>query len=351
MAKSKFFCFFGYRIIKKFNIVLASGKWITAITYSTTIMIRKYLNIIVAILLFFSYCKSLNAEEVTIANTKYSSPKRALLNIYMFDINTLNLMEGNCEMIFYMGLYSKDCNDIHLEFMNGEVISQEVVTDRSDYKLYRIRAILNQNLNYRRYPFERHILKICIEDKFLNIENLIFQVNKKYSGLDDAIILPGWSEEPDWSAQVSNHYYSNFNETYSRYTFSIIVKRPIVAGILKNIIPAIFIMLIGFLTLFYDTYKAVNALTISSGALVSLVLLHLAMVSSLPSNDYVTFLDSFMIINYLSLLMLIAETITIMNQSIFFVSYPLFKLFRHLTPVLWFLLQIFNSVYYFLVLH
>lgn len=314
----------------------------------------KFLCITLLSVLFLIVSNIAVAEPLSATLTKYAAvnnktPTKVWVDTYLFDIDDFNLMKGSYEMNFYMGFRCvPNCDHLNVELINGKEEAREVYESYPDYRYYRITALLSQNMDFHRYPFERHNLHIVLEDKFLDQDKLIFLPDVKHSGINREINLLGWSEEPTWSAKAVNFDYPNYNQIHSRYTFTMQIARPILAGVLKNIVPGVFIMLVGFLTIFLDTNKAINGLAIVSGALISMILLHLANISSIPENDYMTYLDSFMLINYLGLFLLLAELIALINSSGFTpVHHVIFKKIRYITPLLWLLLQLINCLVFF----
>lgn len=314
----------------------------------------KIKNMILAGLLFLALLSANYANANTVFNTEndranHHTKTSVWVDTYLFDIDDFNLMKGSYEMIFYMGFTClPNCDHLHFEYINGKVEAIDEFKSSPTFKYYRVTARLSQDMDFHRYPFEKHTLHIILEDKFLNHDLLEFIPDAKHSGLNKDINLLGWSEEPSWSAKVVNFHYPNYNETNSRYIFTMEIVRPLIAGILKNIVPGVFIMLIGFLTMFLNADKAVNGLAIASGALISMILLHLATISNIPENDYMTYLDSFMLVNYLGLLLLLAQLIALINSSQFTKTHhTLMKITRRATPVVWLGLQLMNIVIFF----
>lgn len=279
-----------------------------------------------------------------------NGPTKVWIDTYLFDIDDFNLMKGSYEMIFYLGTRCiPNCNKLNFEFINGKALLEETHLDTPGYKYYRITARLSQDLDFRQYPFEKHNLHIILEDKYLDNQKLQFFPDIKHSGLNRHNLL-GWDEEPKWSAKVINYHYPNYNEVNSRYIFTMQIERPVLAGILKNIVPGVFIMLVGFLTMFLNTNKAVNGLAITSGALISMILLHLSDISSIPENGYMTYLDGFMIINYFGLLILLAKLVALINSSRFKAYHRMvYRLVCVITPTIWAGLQLANCLYFFLL--
>lgn len=277
-------------------------------------------------------------------------PTKVWVDTYLFDIDDFNLMKGSYEMTFYLGTHCiPNCDHLNFEFINGTEVSKELHINEKDFKYYRITAHLSQDLDFHQYPFEKHNLHIVLEDKYLHKDQLQFFANLKHSGINKQNLL-GWYEEPTWRARTVDYRYPNYNEVDSRYIFTMEIQRPILAGILKNIVPGVFIMLVGFLTMFLSNNKAVNGLAIVSGALISMILLHLSEISAIPENGYMTFLDGFMIINYFGLLILLAKLVTFINLSRFKRHHrALFKLMSSITPAIWVGLQLLNYFMFFVV--
>lgn len=300
--------------------------------------------------LIFLVISLFNTNQVYAAsNSNDKSPIKVWVDTYLFDIDDFDLMKGSYEMVFYLGAHCEpSCKQLHFELINGKEESREIHEDSAKRKYYRITARLSQDLDFHQYPFEKHNLHIIVEDKFLDKDKLIFLPHNIHSGINKKIDLLGWDEEPVWTTVVSDFYYPNYDEKYSRYEFTVQLARPVLAGILKNIVPGVFIMLVGFLTMFLRADKAVNGLAMVSGALISMILLHLADISSIPENAYMTYLDGFMVINYLGLLLLLAQNIALINSALFTpIHHSIFKVVSRLTPVLWLALQVINCLVFF----
>lgn len=91
------------------------------------------------------------------------------------------------------------------------------------------------------FPFHRHQLTLVFEDKFLEKNNLEFST------------------------------YPAYHQTYSRYIFSVNIYRPVLAGLLKNILPATLLMFMVFFPLFIgDSTKIISGLSLTGGALITL---------------------------------------------------------------------------------
>jgi hypothetical protein len=128
------------------------------------------------------------------------------------------------------------------------------------------------------------------------------------SGLDPAVKLAGW-DITGWNAQVVDHNYKIWDTTFSKYVFNIQIQRSGLAAILKTILPAFIIVVVGLLSLLLSPDKIIPRLTLNCGALTGAVLFHLNMTSSLPPLGYLTIGDRFMLINYVALTITLISTL------------------------------------------
>jgi hypothetical protein len=133
-------------------------------------------------------------------------------------------------------------------------------------------------------------------------------VSREDSGLDPAVKIAGWEIE-GWEAEVDEHYYTPYDTTFSRYIFRIQIHRSPLAAILKTVLPALIIVIVGLLSLVLSPDKIIPRLTLNTGAFTSAVLFHLNMTSSLPPLSYLTLGDRFMILNYVALTMSLVSTL------------------------------------------
>jgi hypothetical protein len=164
----------------------------------------------------------------------------------------------------------------------------------------RIQANLYENLDLHQYPFDSHALLIEVEDQSLTKQNLIYQPDPNYSGIDPSVVVVGWSVV-GWSQSVVDHYYQVYNETYSRYVFSLTLDREPTSAV-AIFIPVLLLTFIALMgTLMYGDVSSVfeNRILLSASLLIAAVLFQFNIDSSLPPLGYLTFADWFMVATYL----------------------------------------------------
>lgn len=270
------------------------------------------------------------------------------VGIYVINVGRLDISTGTFTVDFYLTLRCDEpCDPTNFEFMNGRSPFVDQQWDGPEEKIFRIQASLTAHLDLRGYPFDSHDLTISLEDTNLTTEELVYVVDPETSGIDPAVSVAGWQLSSDWDAEVDDHYYPPWDETYSRYSFSIPIKRATLSAVLKSFLPAIAIVITGLLALFISPVDILARLTINTSAFVGSVLFHLNLTSSVPPLGYLTYADKFMIVNYLALLTALVATVAVMlltragkEGSVARVH----TIFLITTPSAWIALQVINGV-------
>jgi hypothetical protein len=285
-------------------------------------MKRLVLFLTIGVLSFYLvYLTSITSDRVQAAPARLPSrpihgvgqpeqgPTIVRVGTYVLNVGKLDTSSGAFTVDFYLSFSSDNQSDPgSFEFSNGRATSIDNSVDEPTDKFYRIQASLASNLNLSRYPFDRHSLRIELEDKEQTDRTQQYQVSLGDSGLDPAVSIAGW-ELDGWKAEVNDHYYAPYDTTFSRYVFSIQIHRSVMAAILKTILPALIIVLVGLLSLVLSPDKIIPRLTLNTGSLTGAVLFHLNMTSSLPPLGYLTYGDRFMLANYIALALTLISTL------------------------------------------
>jgi hypothetical protein len=235
---------------------------------------------------------------ILLAQTTYAAPEEVYVGLYLLDVSKYDVRTGEFTADFYLSLYcDENCSPEGFEFMNGRATTVDMSIDESDEKFYRIQGVFGSHVDMERYPFDTQKLQIIIEDKLLVTDDLVYLPVRNESGIDDAIIFPGW-EVKEWTVSVDEHYYSPWDETYSRYTYTIEIERITLNALLKTFVPLFFMILITLASLMLSPKEMGFRITIGGSTLITTVLLHLSILSEIPPTPYLTFTDKFMFVTY-----------------------------------------------------
>lgn len=219
---------------------------------------------------------------------------------YVINAGRFDPQSGTYTVDFYLSLKCESNCSSNFEFVNGRANTIDKIIDEPTEKFYRIQATLQDNVDFRKFPFDTHTLTIRLEDKTQTKEDQFYIINEKETGLSDSINFIGW-ELKGWNANVVDNYYSVYDENYSTYIFSINLKREWVSSFLKTFVPIFFIMLLNFFAHFPDPDKITNRLTMHTSFIIAAVMFHVAIGNQLPPLGYLTLADKFMFASYLSL--------------------------------------------------
>ena len=239
-----------------------------------------------------------------------------LVGVYVLDVGEIDLRAGSYTMDFYLSMRcaTATCNFGSFEFMNGRASYINLEENTTTERVWRIEANLYENLDLHQYPFDSHSLLIQIEDQSLTSQNLTYQPDLVHSGLDPSIVVVGWMVT-GWSQSVVNHYYQAYNETYSRYIFSLSLYREPTSAI-AIFIPVLLLTFIALMaTLMYGDVSSVfeNRILLSASLLIAAVLFQFTLDSNLPPLGYLTFADWFMITTYVIMMVGLVSGILALN--------------------------------------
>jgi hypothetical protein len=224
------------------------------------------------------------------------------VSMYMLNLGKFDTATGTFTADFYLDLQcDTNCSPENFEFMNGRATSIDKIIDTPTEKYYRIQASLNSPVDLRRFPFDTQEMKIIIEDKENNIDEIRYVPDDNSSGIDKSVTFIGWKLD-SWKSSVTEHYYDVYNETYSQYQFSINISKIFFNSFIKTFLPIIFIMLIVMFSFLLDTDKIMTRLTMTTAALTASVMFHISISNQIPPVGYMTMADQFMLVTYFILL-------------------------------------------------
>jgi len=266
---------------------------------------------VLAVLIWCAFCLSFTpaAHATPGANT-------VLVGVYVLNVGEIDLRSGSYTIDFYLSMRcaTVGCNFGSFEFMNGRASSISLEENTTTEKLWRIQASLYENMDLHQYPFDSHALLIQIEDQSLTKQSLAYQPDPSNSGVDPSVVVVGWSVT-GWSQSVVDHHYQVYNETYSRYIFSLNLNREPTSAV-EIFIPVLLLTFIALMaTLMYGDVSSVfeNRILLSASLLIAAVLFQFSLDSNLPPLGYLTFADWFMIATYLVMVAGLVSGILVLN--------------------------------------
>ncbi len=257
---------------------------------------------IMALMLLAMFLPIVSAQNVEVSTY--------VLNLGKFDVST-----GSFTADFYLDMKcDENCSEVNFEFVNGRAASTDTIIDTDQEKFYRIQANLNSPVDLRSFPFDSQKMHIILEDKDSTVDDLVFVAAQEESGIDDAVVFPGWNIK-GWKAETNVHEYSVYDESYSQYIFSIDIQKILLNSFIKIFLPVIFMMLIIMCTFILDLDKIVTRLSMVSTGLVAAVMYHISISNQIPPVGYLTFADKFMVLTYFLILLSFALNVMLLELT------------------------------------
>ena len=236
-------------------------------------------------------------------------PVQVRVGIVLVDIGRLDTSTGTYQVDFYMSFRCDEaCDPTTFELMNGRATLVDQQDDKPSYKEFRVQATLSHPLELQRYPFDTHELTIVMEDKLKGNTRLVYVPDEEHT-YTEVRSINGWQLAPGYRVGVDNHYYKIFDEEFSRFTFGVRIYRPLLAGILKGLVPPIFLTWMGFLSVLMGTEQYRERLGVTTGTLTGTLIFHVSMTAAIPPVAYLTFADIFMIASYSCLFLTYVSTV------------------------------------------
>ncbi len=229
-----------------------------------------------------------------------AAPKTASVSVFLLGVRDFDQRRGSYVMDLYLDFACpQGCSTEKFEFTNGTIQTREDASSDEGSTTYRVTATLYGNMDMRKYPFDRQELHLSVEDKVLNNQALRYVADRKGTAFDPGMQVPGW-EIVGIESAVDDHYYVTWDESYSRYTFRLKLARPVISSLLKGLLPGLLIGLCSFFALLLPIEK-INRLTVLTSTFITAVLLHLNSSGNLPPVLYLTYMDMFMLVNYVAI--------------------------------------------------
>jgi hypothetical protein len=251
------------------------------------------------------------------AENSNGNPAKVQVGVLLVNVEKVDLAANSYRLDFYLW-FRFNPSEISLnkikafEFINGAPSKDEIYANETEgYIEYRIRGDFIKTFDFSRYPFETHRLTVELEHKTLNASYLVFEEDEMQSGVDESANVAGW-ELGDFTVETTTHAYSG-GEEYSRFIFSIILKRPAISSFIKSVLPIAVITTISLLAFFISPQNFAQRIGLGVTTLMSATAFHLSLLSGIPPTGYLTLADRMMISIYIIFLYNLSASVYIMK--------------------------------------
>lgn len=278
-------------------------------------MEKRYLLVLIPIFLL-SLMAMLTCQTKAESLEYQIDPAKVQIGVWLVNVEKVDLAASSYRLDFYLW-FKFNPSEICLadvkkfEFVNGPVgpFTPLKENETSGYVEYRIKGDFIKTFDFTNYPFETHTLAIELEHKELDVLHLRYIADQN-STIDEAINVAGW-EMGGYSAMATEHSYGD--ETFSRFIFSVQLRRPTLSSFVKSVLPIIVITTISLLTFFMSPQNFGQRIGLGVTTLMSATAFHLSLLSSIPPIGYLTFADRMMISVYIIFLYNLSVSVYIMK--------------------------------------
>ncbi len=203
-----------------------------------------------------------------------------------------------------------------IEIINAEKLEDQqpllctVTSDGTVYSSRRVVALLNNQMDLRRFPFDRQQMKFIVESSRYGTNDLVLVPDPNQSGLGEDIVSRGWNYHPlSWKVAVEP--FAHTGEAYSRLTFNFEAERNPYYFIWKIIFPTIIFVFLTWSVFWLQVHDVQITLLVSITVLLTAVAFGNVADPLLPKLGYRTWLDNFQLGSFLFMVATVVETIAV----------------------------------------
>ncbi len=239
------------------------------------------------------------------AHPRFGPPANVRAGILMSNIRDYDIQKGSFEADFFF-TYTSDRPMPPMDpiFTNGKMDLKEVMADTPTFKMYRFIGTFSSPLDLHDFPFDTQELKIEVEDDDNGTDQVLLTADKEHTNIDVGFAVAGW-ETAFTKARILTHYFPDrfdHDDTYySRYQFSIGIRRFSTSAMFTVFMPALVIVLISLSGLWLPRKELEVRANSTVPMLAAAVLFHFALMQELPATAYLTRADKLMLSVYLIL--------------------------------------------------
>lgn len=250
--------------------------------------------------------KDPNKGGVPVHEGPYKSPfanpdkpqVQAKVGFLLETVEEFDIKKGAFTAHFYVSLTSdKPMPKIDLRPTNGKVDEKETLADLPTFKMWKMAGTFHVKPDLHAYPFDTQELMIELEDDSNGQDVLRLRSDVDHTFLDSDFSVPGW-DTAYIRGRILTHYYPDRFEDddlyYSKYKFTLGVKRFATSAVFTVFVPALVIVMISLSGLWFPRDELEVRSNATTPMLAAAVLFHFALMQELPATAYLSRADKLM---------------------------------------------------------
>jgi hypothetical protein len=168
-------------------------------------------------------------------------------------------------------------------------------------------------LNLRRFPLDAQRLEVLIEPFERDISEVIFRVNEARVGKYQTAFLSDW-DIGAVHARRSSHRLITLDQTRSRVTMTIDVRRRSTFYIWRVLLPLVLLVVASWGVFWVDVTQLQPQISTVVAVLLSIVIFNITIDFALPKVAYLTFIDSHALTSYFFMLLSIGTVFLVHHR-------------------------------------
>jgi hypothetical protein len=266
--------------------------------------------------------------------TLRAQPQEAQVGFYLMNLYGLNMDEHSFYADFYIWFkWRGDIDPTNIEFVNSiEKWSMDnaafdgdstpvVLKDGTKYKIFRKEGRFFHSFSLNRFPLDRHVLDIQIENPEHPADSLLYVADTNAALIRNTLNLVGWESKGCQLATQVHDYRSNFGnpeenaQQYSNLSFNVTLARPFSYFLLKMLLPLLVVMLVGIGALLLHPEHIDTRSSLPIGALLTAVFLQQSYSDALPDTGYMVLMDKIYLLSYALISLVLLQIIRAGNAT------------------------------------
>lgn len=241
-----------------------------------------------------------------------AAPAQVVVGTYVKEIRDLDFKDNKYTADFFIWFRWKaegalaDFKPLEsFEIVNGNAESKSSVVEKKigdiNYATARVIATMNEPWALAAYPFDRHRVRIYIEDSNLTVDDLVFVPDKTNSRLGDEMSIAGWVPS-NFDAEVTTKvYHSNYGDIslpgdarsdFSRFIFGLDIDRQSFGSALKLLSTVLLATAVAFVAFMVKPSDLDARFGMGVGSLFAVAASAFIAASSVPDSGVMTVADN-----------------------------------------------------------
>ncbi|MCC7539396.1 MAG: hypothetical protein IT379_24440 [Deltaproteobacteria bacterium] len=234
-----------------------------------------------------------------------TTPAPVYIGLYLLNVDSLDLKAGTAEVTYYVWTRWRGAVDgSTFELVNGAVEAKEheyrAEENGEKYAYWRCRATVQVRVDFHEFPFESHELMLAFEHSDLDIEGVVWRVDRGGIKHLAAPVVSGWVADRPVYEVTRTTYKTNWGypgadpddaTVYSRFNVRMRLSHAPIPTFVKTLLPLFISVLIAFLAFFIEPGEIEARVGLGVAGTFGVVTNQAVVAGNLPEVSYMTLSD------------------------------------------------------------